>query len=116
MCVVSILLHRSRYLFGLLFEDGKGDAVLPSVLLSPSSEMGRNETAVIPRIIHQTYKSEEIPEHWRGGQQAVRRLHPDWEYMVYLPLSYPYYLTPSSMKNEIIEKGEADCNSSGPMT
>jgi hypothetical protein len=98
VCVVLILLHRSRFLLGLLFEDGKGDAVFPSELLRPSSEMRWNETAVIPRIIHQTYKTTEIPEHWKEGQQAVRKLHPNWDYMVcFPPLSLPFYLIPTRL-------------------
>jgi hypothetical protein len=90
--VVSILLHRSRFLFGLLFEDGKGDAVFPSELFSPSSERQWNEAAAIPRIIHQMYRNEDIPMHWREGQQAVRELHPDWEYMVQYA---PFILSPT---------------------
>jgi hypothetical protein len=88
--VVLILLYRSRFLLGLLSEDGKADAVFPSEILTPSSETGWNEMVLIPRIIHQTYKTEEIPEHWRKGQQAVKELHPatDWEYMVIPPSSY----------------------------
>ncbi|KAE9367734.1 glycosyltransferase family 32 protein [Stipitochalara longipes BDJ] len=79
--VVSILVHRSRFLFGLLLVDGRRDAVFPSELLSSTSEREWNETAVIPKIIHQTYKTEDsIPEHWRVGQQAVKELHPNWEY------------------------------------
>ncbi|KAN0095421.1 glycosyltransferase family 32 protein [Hyaloscypha variabilis] len=78
---VSLLVHRSRFLFGLLLEDGGRDAVFPSELLSPASEREWNETAVIPKIIHQTYKTaDNIPEHWRAGQQAVKELHSDWEY------------------------------------
>jgi inositol phosphorylceramide mannosyltransferase catalytic subunit len=85
--IVLTLLHRTRFLFALLLEDGKGDAIFPSELLSPSSDRERNATEVIPKIIHQTYKTEEIPEHWKAGQDAVKELHPDWEYMVYDPLA-----------------------------
>lgn len=35
----------------------------------------------IPRIIHQTYKTVDLPERWRGTPAAWKRLHPDWEYM-----------------------------------
>lgn len=80
--IVSILAHRSRFLFGLLLENGRRDAVFPSELLSPTSDRQWNGTAVIPKIIHQTYKTEEIPEHWKAGQKAAKEFHPDWEYKV----------------------------------
>jgi hypothetical protein len=81
--VVVILLHRSRFLLGLLFKYGERDLVFSNELLGPSNTLLWNETAVIPRIIHQTYKTEDSPEHWREGQQAVRKFHPNWEYMVF---------------------------------
>src|ERR1700712_4771507 len=83
-----VFLHRSRYLIALLFENGGEDAVYPSTILSPASEININSTQLIPKIIHQTYKTTVIPEHWRAGQQAVIDLHPDWEYMVPLLHSF----------------------------
>ena len=80
--IVSILVYRSRFLFGLLWENGRRDAVVPSEFFSAASEREWNVTAIIPKIIHQTYKTEEIPEHWMAGQKAVKELQPDWEYMV----------------------------------
>ena len=34
----------------------------------------------IPKIIHQTYKTEDIPDHWRTSQESWKAMHPDWEY------------------------------------
>jgi hypothetical protein len=79
---VLVLAYRSRFLLGLIWEHGRRDAVFPSEVLSAANEREWNVTVVIPKIIHQTYKTEEIPEHWMAGQQAVKELHPDWEYMV----------------------------------
>jgi hypothetical protein len=79
---VLVLAHRSRFLLGLLLENSRRDAVFPSKFLSAASERELNVTALIPKIIHQTYKTEKIPEHWMAGQQAVQELHQDWEYMV----------------------------------
>jgi mannosyltransferase OCH1-like enzyme len=38
---------------------------------------------MIPRIIHQTAKTEDIPKDWRAFQQTVRFLHPAWEYRLW---------------------------------
>lgn len=35
---------------------------------------------MIPKIIHQTCKTDEIPAHLQGYQKTVRDLHPGWEY------------------------------------
>lgn len=85
--IITILLHRSRYLIGLLFENGSTDTVYPSTP-SSSSELEPNNTTttqMIPKIIHQTYSSEDLPAHWRDAQQAVKAFYPDYDYMVGLP-------------------------------
>jgi hypothetical protein len=78
--VVLILLHRSRYLFGLLVEDGGRDAVGFSDTPLDNTTL----PLLIPKIIHQTYKNEDLPEHWKNAQYAVQYYHPDYEYMVRL--------------------------------
>jgi len=75
--VVLVLLHRSRYLIGLLFEDGGRDSISPSDVPSENTTL----PLLIPKIIHQTYKNEDLPEHWKNAQNAVKYYHPDYEYM-----------------------------------
>lgn len=36
-----------------------------------------------PRIIHQTWKSDSVPDEWRGYQESWRRHHPQWEYRLW---------------------------------
>lgn len=38
---------------------------------------------MIPRLIHQTAKTADIPEKWREYQRKVQQLHPDWEYKLW---------------------------------
>ena len=38
---------------------------------------------MIPRIIHQTWKSRDIPKHLRGYQESWLHKHPDWEYRLW---------------------------------
>lgn len=38
---------------------------------------------MIPKLIHQTYKSTELPPVYRQCQESVRKLHPDFEYRFY---------------------------------
>ncbi|MFZ0930337.1 MAG: glycosyltransferase, partial [Syntrophobacteraceae bacterium] len=38
---------------------------------------------MIPKLIHQTAKTHELPSEWRRFQQIVRELHPAWEYRLW---------------------------------
>jgi mannosyltransferase OCH1-like enzyme len=37
----------------------------------------------IPKIIHQTWKTKDIPEKWKKSQEEWQRLHPDWLYILW---------------------------------
>ena len=37
----------------------------------------------IPKIIHQTWKTKEVPEKWKKSQEEWQRLHPDWLYILW---------------------------------
>ena len=39
--------------------------------------------APVPLIIHQTWKTSEIPHHWQPHQQSWQRQHPQWEYRLW---------------------------------
>ena len=38
---------------------------------------------MIPRIIHQTWKTETIPPQWEAAQRSWRDAHPGWEYRLW---------------------------------
>jgi mannosyltransferase OCH1-like enzyme len=37
----------------------------------------------IPKIIHQTWKNEDVPDHWKISQVEWKRLCPDWKYVLW---------------------------------
>ncbi len=37
----------------------------------------------IPKVIHQSWKTREIPEQWATWSDKARTLHPDWEYRLW---------------------------------
>lgn len=37
--------------------------------------------ATVPKIIHQSWKDEHVPERFLKWQESWKRTHPDWEYM-----------------------------------
>jgi len=42
--------------------------------------MSSEKKCHIPKIIHQMWKDENIPEHWKDSPKEYKRLFPDWEY------------------------------------
>jgi inositol phosphorylceramide mannosyltransferase catalytic subunit len=83
--VVSAALAGAVYLvstlIALLFETGLSYAIVPESL--PSRAQWPENRRPIPKIIHQTWKNETIPEEWSIAQYACRDLHPDYQYIVY---------------------------------
>jgi mannosyltransferase OCH1-like enzyme len=55
---------------------------------------------MIPKIIHQTWKDDNIPEHWEISPKMWKKYHPDWEYILwtdkmirdYIKIGYPEFL------------------------
>jgi len=45
--------------------------------------MKLHEINMIPKIIHQTAKTADIPDVWKKHQKKVQELHPDWEYKLW---------------------------------
>ena len=85
---VSVILGGAVYLvstlIALLFESGWANAIDPENL--PSRATWGEERRPVPKIIHQTWKNETVPEMWSIAQYSCRDLHPDYQYIV-LPLS-----------------------------
>jgi hypothetical protein len=65
---------------GLLFESGMQNAILPENLISRTS--WPEDRRPIPKIIHQTWKNDTVPEMWSIAQYSCHDLHPDYRYIV----------------------------------
>lgn len=56
---------------------------------------------IVPRILHQTWKTDVLPKEWVGASQACRDMHPDYEYMLWTDAKsrqliadhYPWFLS-----------------------
>lgn len=67
---------------GLRGEDGLAaacEAVEAAVAPAPAGAV----VPRLPRIIHQTWKSAEVPAQWRPYQESWRARHPGWEYRLW---------------------------------
>ncbi|KAG0650368.1 Mannosyl phosphorylinositol ceramide synthase [Hyphodiscus hymeniophilus] len=95
---LAFLTYKSLPLLHLLTEDGSADAVRASVLFNDPQTY--NNTQLIPKIIHQTYKNTTIPLRWQVPQEMILKYHGDYEYMFwtdesaldFIAENYPSYL------------------------
>ena len=82
-CLIIIFLIRSVFtLLTLLVEDGSADAIHSADIPPPDSPRINDRPQLIPKIIHQTYIDENVPERWREAQKSCVDLHEDYEYYV----------------------------------
>lgn len=82
VAVLGYALHSVWTLLTLLVVDGSEDAISKAELPAPNSVAINDRPQLIPKIIHQTYINESIPEVWQGPQDSCLKLHPDYEYKV----------------------------------
>lgn len=84
LAIIAFLTYCSLDLICLLFDSPTAAAFTAAELAQPDSPTSSpSAQPLIPKIIHQTYKDENIPEKWRAGQQACIDLHPDYEYILW---------------------------------
>ena len=80
--IIGGLVYLVSTLIALLFETGLSSAIDPQQLIQ--QQYLDEQHRPIPKIIHQTWKNETIPEDWSIAQYTCLDLHPDYEYIVSL--------------------------------
>jgi mannosyltransferase OCH1-like enzyme len=100
-CVIIAFLVRNVFtLLSLLIEDASADAIHRSDLPSPNSSLIESRPQLIPKIIHQTFKNDTIPDVWKEAQQSCIDIHSDYEYKLwtddksrdFIAAEYPWFL------------------------
>lgn len=82
VAVIAFLVNSVWTLLSLLVVDGSEDAISRAELPAANSAMIETRPQLIPKMIHQTYINESIPEVWQQAQQSCIDLHGDYEYKV----------------------------------
>lgn len=101
VAILTFLLHSVSTLIALLLEDASADAIQKSELPAPNSTLLTSRPQLIPKIIHQTYINESIPQRWQAAQQSCKDLHEDYEYILwtdamaleFIEKEYPWFTT-----------------------
>ncbi|KAH7393557.1 nucleotide-diphospho-sugar transferase [Cadophora sp. MPI-SDFR-AT-0126] len=115
LIIIGFLLNAFSTLISLLFQTGAEDAIHRAEIPAPGSDMIENRTQLIPKIIHQTYINESIPERWQAGQQSCIDLHEDYEYILwtdaksrdFIATEYPWALDNFDSYNFPIQRADA---------
>ncbi|KAF1812014.1 hypothetical protein P152DRAFT_42162 [Eremomyces bilateralis CBS 781.70] len=100
VAIIFFLVGQVWTLLSLLVVDGSQDAISRAELPAPNSSLIDGRRQLIPKIIHQTYKNETIPEVWKEAQRSCIELHPDYEYKLwtddsareFIVAEYPWFL------------------------
>lgn len=79
---VALMVRSVFTLLTLLVEDASEDSIARAELPAPNSPLIDTRPQYIPKIIHQTYINETIPERWREAQKSCQDIHSDYEYKV----------------------------------
>lgn len=88
LLLIIFILYYTFDLHMLIIDDNSEEAI-PSIEIAPNSTLlnypnNNNENVqLIPKIIHQTYKDENIPHHWQNGQNKCQELNPDYQYILW---------------------------------
>ncbi len=102
-CFLIFAVNLVWTLLTLLFVDGSEDAISKAELPAPGSSRQPDSYEIIPRILHQTYQNDSIPDVWREAQQSCKDIHkPEdgWEYILwtdekmdsFIEKEYPWFL------------------------
>ncbi|KAL9639186.1 MAG: hypothetical protein Q9164_001079 [Protoblastenia rupestris] len=114
--IIVIFLVRSVFtLLTLLVEDGSADAIHSAEIPAPNSPLIDDRPHLIPKIIHQTYVNESVPEHWREAQKSCVDLHEDYEYKLwtdaksreFIATEYPWFLATFDNYSQPIQRADA---------
>ncbi|KAK7531282.1 nucleotide-diphospho-sugar transferase [Phyllosticta citribraziliensis] len=98
--VIGLLVRSVWTLLSLLVVDGSEDRISRAELPAPNSGAISERPQLIPKIIHQTYVNETIPERWVEAQRSCIEQHEDYEYKLwtdkksreFIAAEYPWFL------------------------
>lgn len=108
--ILFFILRNTFDLISLLFNDTYFD----SYLYDDLNKENNVNTNIIPKIIHQTYKTDEIPKIWQNGQSKCINLHPDYRYIfwtdkkadLFIEKKYSWFFTTWNSYHYPIQKAD----------
>jgi len=97
---IGVVVHYVFTLITLLFDDCSADAIHSVDIPPPNSALIDARPKLIPKIIHQTWANDSIPEVWQEAQKSCLDLHQGYEYKLwtnaksrdFIEKEYPWFL------------------------
>lgn len=113
--ILGSLCYSVRWLFVLLLDSGASDAIRTVDIPAINSPLIGSRTAVVPKIIHQTWKNTTVPDKWLEPQKTCKDLHPEYEYILwtdkmsrdFILQEYPWFLDQFDDYTYDIERADA---------
>lgn len=81
LSLLSFILYYTFDLLSMCIDDTANYSLTDKEINVSSTE--DESKLIIPKIIHQTYKTDKIPEVWIEGQKKCIDLHPDYKYILW---------------------------------
>jgi mannosyltransferase OCH1-like enzyme len=98
LILAIFLIYELFDLITLLYDDSHQFAFLSNEL--NNENYLKSQPQLIPKIIHQTYKTNDIPKHWQEGQKNCQIFNSDYQYILwtdemardFISENYPWFL------------------------
>ncbi len=79
---MAVSMTALKILFGLVWAAScSAEQILPAHKSRQHMSSKDESKPTVPKIIHQSWKDEHVPERFLKWQESWKRTHPDWEYM-----------------------------------
>lgn len=102
LCLIFSITYYTFDLLTLIIDPTTEDAILSKDItpnntflndLNNDNNNNIDSKMIIPKIIHQTYKDENIPPHWKIGQEKCQSLNPDYKYILWTDVMIEEFIT-----------------------
>ncbi|CAL9732702.1 mannosyl phosphorylinositol ceramide synthase Csh1p [Monosporozyma unispora] len=96
LCLIYFILYYTFDLHMLIIDPTTEDAIATKDIAPNSTllnDLSPDNKMIIPKIIHQTYKNENIPPHWKVGQEKCQELNPDYKYILWTDVMIEDFIT-----------------------
>lgn len=100
LCLIFSITYYTFDLHMLIIDPTTEDAIITKDIAQQQNNSSltdnnnnNNNNLIIPKIIHQTYKDDNIPAHWQSGQEKCQALNPDYKYILWTDVMIEEFIT-----------------------
>lgn len=83
LSIIALLVYKSFDMIMLLYDKPMTSGGITKAEYDDGFPQNNLDSPKIPKIIHQTYKTDDIPEIWKEAQQSIIDNNPDYQYIMW---------------------------------